>query len=227
MRLLSVEGRLNAEPYICWLKAAFRSPLECSSQAGSSSFHLESERNLCLCVFVTDFGVPNFRIIALLSSVISQLKFVIDKRRGEARRKKTMQNPYCTNLNVTRVHCGLPAVYLDVFYMWLCAVPFVLAHPWCDNAEAGVAEGLGEFTPAPSLSLTEKRGRLLALERRCSVRFGGSSESYDVPLPSWGGGGVLFKTLRAAIVLPFRCWEGEGCCLWNFSMALLNQADRF
>lgn len=223
MRLLSVERRLNAEPYICWLKAAFSSPLECSSQAGSSSFHLESERNLCLCVFVTDFGVPNFRIIALLSSVISQLKFVIDKRRGEARRKKTMQNPYCTNLNITRVHCGLPAVYLDVFYMWLCAVPFVLAHPWCDKAEAGVAEGLGEFTPAPSLSLTEKRGRHRG-GAQCGLE---AARRVTMPLPSWGGGVLLFKTLRAAIVLPFRCWEGEGCCLWNFSMALLNQADRF
>lgn len=110
MCLLSVERRLNAEPY-CWLKAAFSSPLECSSQAGSSSFHLESERNLCLCVFVTDYGVPNFRVIAFLYSVISQIKFVIDKRRGEARRKK-MQNPYCTNLNVTRVCTAASLQYI-------------------------------------------------------------------------------------------------------------------
>lgn len=72
-------------------------------------------------------------------------------------------------------------------------------------------------------------GRLWSHRGCCQEPTGGGCGALTPALPPRGGrdGQALFKTLRTAIVLPFLCGEGEGCCLWRFSMALLNQADRF
>lgn len=46
-------------------------------------------------------------------------------------------------------------------------------------------------------------------------------------LPALPGRTGPSQSLRTSLVLPFLCKEGGGCCLWRFSMVLLNQADRF
>ena len=134
----------------------------------------------------------------------------------------------------------------------VCRVPFVLplsfslAVPCCDKAEAvaGMADGHGELSPACSLpALSALREGVRPWAPFVAWMWGGSQwwvlpgaslgspvdvERWNAPLPFPGSERqALFKTLRTAIVLPFLCREGEGCCLWRFSMAILNQADRF
>lgn len=111
-----------------------------------------------------------------------------------------------------------------------------LAVPCCDRA--GVAQGQGELTPATPLgSFTAGCEGVLGAQGGSGrwVQPGANrvpSRVVDAKprnLPALPGRRerALFKALRTSLVLPFLCREGEGCCLWRFSMVLLNQVDRF
>lgn len=155
--------------------------------------------------------------------------------------------PFCTNLNQNCV-CALhprPPIYMAFTksrLLLLCGVLFVLplglsrAVPCCDKAEAGA--GMAELTPARLGGRCVTLGSFHGLGVRSGpgpagvprrVVAGGCGEVVDAEtlrrLPGQGET-ALFKTLRTAIVLPFLCRGGEGCCLWRFSMVLLNQSDR-